>query len=1293
MTTEGEINICIFKPLRGDDLPDDSPGYLSAHLETTNIECEESDLPSTSFILTAWALFLKTYLATTAVSFLTSGFRLDSSADVGSQSEASENPLVHSLELRDHDTISDVLRRTLASASWRQLDPTLPPCCNTLLLYRLAEEEGKILSLEDVKSETAQEMDICLVVTDYKELGFSLDLSLCKKKFSPSITYRLLHTYRQILITVSTASPSQRIETLYPLTRDDLQQIRKWNRRPPRRHDACVHQVFEHQARRHPSSPAVCSWDGCLTYAELEKLSTKLAHELSRLGVGPEVFVPYSFEKSLYAVVATLAVLKAGGAFVPLDFSHPKDRLRSIISKVGAKLLLASPETSSVFQGMSLNILIVDQPLLDRLPDQSHNPESAFSPTNSALVLFTSGSTGEPKGLVQEHSSVCTVNAAYGDALFINQNSRVLNFAAHTFDVSTVDVFATLSLGGCVCIPSEERRLNDLVSVIKEFRVNWVDLTPSFAVASIPSPEEVPTLETLVLAGEEVKREHLTHFIGKVKRVLNCYGPAEAGGCLAQRYESATCQPQTVGLPLQSARCWIVDANNSRRLAPIGATGELIIEGPTLARGYLNDPCKTNSAFFSRSNWRSTGAGRSYRRFYRTGDLVRYRPDGLINFVGRRDTQLDASFPFTLCIRGISILTSLHYIYRTKIRGQRVELTEVEEHLADDDSVNMCLVEFPRSGVYIDRLVGVIQPRLRRDTGQREDAVTLDLVPTEKLLHGGFSVQGVVDRLSRRIPAYMMPSQWLVVNSLPLTDSKKVDRRRVRSWLADLVFSASDDPYPLIPLENKLALELSRKVAALIGRGNERVRAALDGRTFALAAAGIDSIQVMTLSKWIEDVYGMRLSVNALTSPGLTIDKLANLIKDLQNGQEPIQQLGTFNMRDEVNSLSRLCLTQKPICLEQFTTSKAVSTVLLTGGTGFLGIEILHQLLCNYDVNIIVHVRASGVHHGRDRVVSAAKGAGWWSEEFLHRLEIWIGDLGHVKLGLREEQWDRLTGKDTTETMIDVIIHNGATVRWNQAYESLKSQNTLSTVQLLEAMTSRRCTGRFVYVSGGQALTNEVDDEERMMMRSADLTGYAQTKIVSELLVKRFASSELGRRHTVRIVKPSYIIGDAQRGRANQSDYLWGLTRSAIELGTYSRESLNDWLYVSSVDRVAEAVCQICNPEIATPSVFKILDGLRMNQFWDILKRDFGYELEAVDGVEWWSSLRSLVERTGPDHCLWALQHMLEAEKGEIASKVTSITPEMTDSTAGILEATRKNIQNLRDDAKFLPSSVKGGLL
>ncbi|PHH63980.1 hypothetical protein CDD82_1812 [Ophiocordyceps australis] len=238
---------------------------------------------------------------------------------------------------------------------------------------------------------------------------------------------------------------------------------------------------------------------------------------------------------------------------------------------------------------------IASPPSSHFLPPLHSSPKTAVSPSNAAFVLFTSGSTGTPKGLVQQHSSVCSVNAAYHDSLFLNHSSRVLNFAAYTFDVSTVDVFATLSLGGCVCIPSEAERLNDLEGAIQRFNVTWIDLTPSFAVASIPDPRRVPSLQTLVLAGEPLQPHHAAHFVGRVPRVINCYGPAEAGGCLAQICEAGDAAP-AVGRAMPSARCWVVDVRDARRLASVGAVGELVVEGPTLARGYLGLEDKTKAA-------------------------------------------------------------------------------------------------------------------------------------------------------------------------------------------------------------------------------------------------------------------------------------------------------------------------------------------------------------------------------------------------------------------------------------------------------------------------------------------------------------------------------------------------------------------------------------------------------------------------------------------------------------------------------------------------------------------------
>jgi thioester reductase-like protein len=622
---------------------------------------------------------------------------------------------------------------------------------------------------------------------------------------------------------------------------------------------------------------------------------------------------------------------------------------------------------------------------------------------------------------------------------------------------------------------------------------------------------------------------------------------------------------------------------------------------------------------------------------------------------------------------------------RVKIRGQRIELSEIEQHLATDITIKRSLVEFPQFGIYAKRLVGVVEPHLCHGRQSPQAAGPMQLLPAEVLAASGFSFDSPAKALAEKVPAYMMPTAWLVVNGIPLTDSKKVDRRKVRDWLNDL--SNFDVCHtPLSPLDNAMAFDISHKVSKIIADGNLHISEALSGCNFELAAAGLDSIQVMTLAKWLYNEYGLKLPVAKLTRPRLTIEELARAVSAFQEGLEADKLLPRgVNMKREVDILSEKFSNPGGGILRHCKLDNPIATVFLTGGTGFLGIEILHQLLSADTVMVIVHVRATSSQHGRERIVAAAKRANWWSASFDSRLEVWPGDLGSAKLGLTNEQWDSLTGSASSEATVDAIIHNGAAVQWNLSYESLRASNTTSTVQLLEAMGERRSCGRFVYISGGQSLTAGTDDEDRMAANTAQLSGYAQTKIASELLVRRFAGSGNGQGHVVRVVKPSYIIGDAQRGMANQTDYLWGLTKSAIQLGTYSRDSYNSWLFVSDVVTVAKAVCKSCTTQDATPTVAKIHDGLFIRDFWDILVRDFGYQLQAVDGAEWWSSLQAQVEQSGPNHCLWPLQDLLNAGTGEIASRGTIPTAEMRAKREYMLQAIRSNILYLRDEVHFLP--------
>jgi non-ribosomal peptide synthetase component F len=235
------------------------------------------------------------------------------------------------------------------------------------------------------------------------------------------------------------------------------------------------------------------------------------------LGVKPETKVALSFEKSVWAVISQVAVLKAGGAVVSLDISSPLDRLRRIVEDSAATVLLIGTPAERL-SGIVPQMITVDATLIDSLPDSDFS--SPVRPNNSAWVIYTSGSTGTPKGVVLEHRTLCSTIMTHGPAYGLNKDSHVFQFSAYTFDVSIYDVFTTLCFGGCVCVPSEQDRLNNLAESMRSLQINIASLTCT--VASLIHPDDVPSLKTLVLLGEPAKPEVVEEWAPHAT-VLNAY--------------------------------------------------------------------------------------------------------------------------------------------------------------------------------------------------------------------------------------------------------------------------------------------------------------------------------------------------------------------------------------------------------------------------------------------------------------------------------------------------------------------------------------------------------------------------------------------------------------------------------------------------------------------------------------------------------------------------------------------------------------------------------------------------
>ena len=1008
-------------------------------------------------------------------------------------------------------------------------------------------------------------------------------------------------------------------------TQRDLDQIQRWNLNFPPKVNSCIHDLVLKHAESSPQSPALCSWDGNLTYQGLDEISLRLAKYLLSAGIKAGTIVPICFRKSMYAVIAMIAIHRAGGAFVPLDPSHPKDRLKLIIEKADAKLLVSSPENAHLFHGLGNMVIEISSSMIESLQPQFEHNVPEVRPDNAAFVLFTSGSTGKPKGIVQEHASVCTSSLAHGQAMNVTSKSRVFQYAAFTFDVSMMDIFTTLIYGGCVCIPSEEDRLGSFTSVMNNMEVNWALFTPS--VASLITPEEVPTLENLSLGGEAVKQENIDRWLGKVK-LFNCYGPAECAACSISEFTQET-RPGNIGRQFGGGINWVLDPENHNRILPIGAIGELVVEGPTLARCYLNDSAKTKAAFIKSPTWPQGARSNRPRRLYKTGDLVRQNSDGTFDFIGRKDHQL-------------------------KVRGQRVELGEVEFHLSTFPSIALSVAAMPQAGPYFNTLVALIQLHSENE-GTQVHTTDFDYVSNEHLSLIGFGKEKLSHFLRSKLPSYMVPTHLLVVNKLPLSVSGKIDRRRVDSWLAstnrvyESETTSNDHQEETLLAENVTAHEICFKILSMIAKPGTAFFNSLNGSNFSLSTVGLDSIQIISLTMFIRQRFGIKVRLDTLVSPKATVQSVANSIENAVAGrQDPTAEA-------QIDFLE-IFREYRDKALEDFAiTEGRVHNVLLTGATGFLGSRILYKL-CRQDNirRIILHVRGRNPEHALHRVIKSAKSAGWWAEKFLGKLEAWIGDLAKPKLGLDCDQWRRLCGHGLPAERITAVIHNGAAVNWNASLPSLQAINVDSTVDLVRAASRSAALTDFIYVSGGQRLRITEDDDMEIAEEVARSNGYAQSKFLSELVVKKYAQEMASHQQRISIIKPGYIIGTPEEGIANIDDFIWRLTASCVDIKGFNAMDANSWLFISDVDRVAAAVSECCSltdlAQARTANIVKILDGMPVSSFWEILKHGLGYELHPLSSQLWADRTCTRIEERGEKHQLWPLLQVVEDGQGRIGA-------------------------------------------
>ncbi|MET0624308.1 MAG: amino acid adenylation domain-containing protein [Pyrinomonadaceae bacterium] len=583
----------------------------------------------------------------------------------------------------------------------------------------------------------------------------------------------------------------------------------------------CVHQLFEARADETPQAVALLFDGSEVTYAELERRANRLANALERRGVGPESRVGVLMERSVEMIVAVLGVLKAGGAFVPLDPAYPRERLAFMVEDAGVRLLLTRRRHEEKLPDFAGEVLRLDSDAAASGGESEARPAGRVAPDNLAYVIYTSGSTGGPKGVMVNHRGLCNLAEAQSRTFGVEPESRVIQLASFSFDASVSEIFMALVKGAALCLGYSEADFSEsgFTRQVREQGVTVATIPP--AVLAVLPAEELGGLKTVIAAGESCPAEVVARW-APGRRFFNAYGPTETTVCATMaECDAREDAPPPIGRPIANAQVYLLDADLN--CAPLGAAAELCLGGVCLGRGYLNRPALTAEKFIPNPFAAEPGA-----RLYRTGDLARYRPDGRLEYLGRRDQQV-------------------------KIRGFRIEIGEVEAALGRHPAVKDGAVVVREDVPGDKRLVAYVVA----DSSRPADAADIR------------------ESLRRSLPEYMVPASVVLLEAMPLTPNGKTDRRALATAERRRA-EGGEYVAPRNPIEVKLAEIWSELLGIEQVNVNDGFLVSIHDHFFDL---GGHSLMAVRMFSRVREAFGVELPLNLIFTSAPTIAGLAEAIE------------------------------------------------------------------------------------------------------------------------------------------------------------------------------------------------------------------------------------------------------------------------------------------------------------------------------------------------------------------------------------------------------------------------------
>jgi amino acid adenylation domain-containing protein/thioester reductase-like protein len=771
-----------------------------------------------------------------------------------------------------------------------------------------------------------------------------------------------------------------------------------------------VHALFEEQATKNPTNIAVVYGTRKLTYKQLNQKANQLAHHLiSNYNIQPDDPIVICLDKSEYIPIAILSILKAGGAYVPIDSKHPDERILHILQDTRTKVILTNRRHQERLQNIvkqtqlaenehaSANIVAIDNKAIwAQLAKQlTNNPVTSTTGSNLIYIIYTSGTTGTPKGVLIEHHSVINYALFLIDEAQLNDQSRGSQYAALSFDASVSEIFPILLSGGNLYIVKKENRL-DIKKINDFFHHNHITygfLPTKFA--ELFFQLENHTLRNLIVGGEKIDK-----FIKRTYRVINAYGPTETTvqpTCfiIDKQYHNIP-----IGKPIYNATYYVTDRNLN--IMPIGAIGELMIGGDCVGRSYLNLPNLTAEKFIP--NPFQTTEEKKYNRnntLYRSGDLVRVLPDGNLEYLGRNDTQI-------------------------KIRGYRIELGEIEQKLSNYPAIKQAIVMASNGNENGND--GSEKPNTN------EKYLVAYYVAKTKL-----DEKKIQNYLATQLPEYMVPKAMAHLKSLPLTPNGKLNVKEL-----PIVKYKCDRKY--VPPRN----EQEQRICHAFEKTLCIKKIGIYDDFFELGGSSIQAIQLVTILQndfdiRIADIFKLRspiqIAQNVYFGKDILRKKLEQVKISYQNKRNTCAAVDE-QLQKRITTYLESAKRQKENCF----TKKPITNVLLTGATGYLGCNILNQLLQLTNYKIFLLIRAKSQAEAAKRINKKLR---FYFDKTLanidsSRVVIIKSNIEENNLGLARNEYKALAKK------IDSVIHAAALVKHYGEYNKFYSANVQATINLLE---------------------------------------------------------------------------------------------------------------------------------------------------------------------------------------------------------------------------------------------------